>query len=310
LLCDNLRRINIFEKTTIMKRIFFTIGIMGLIAAGCNNSDTAGKDKKTTGDSAAATDSIPASITDLGTTKDTMALLAQNWESKEDALDAELSGGSTNLDMPYHGMSLFPDHSMVSNPRDNIAFGKWELIGKNLVPTFSDGSKKELQVLMLDAKTLILGSRESKKTMEYRADGKMQKQLINEPFYGSNNQWRIKPPQSETDEAIRKRVADCVHFYYTLLTDKMAKENKSVAVFVGLPQVLNIYDGMITVVGKEKLSDKWINCFYNKEQAIKGQQMLENVITRKYSWNKKERNWLKKDAPVLREIYLNLQPAK
>jgi len=300
------------KKTKLMKRIFFTIGIIGLIAVGCNDSGTADKDKKAADGKTAAspTDSIAASITDLSTSKDTLALLAQNWESKDDALDAELSGGSTNLEMPYHGMSLFPDHSMVSNPRDNIAFGTWELVGKDLVPTFSDGSKKQLQVLMLDAKTLILGSRESKKTMEFRADGKIQKQLVDEPFYGTNNQWRIKPSKPETDEAIRKKVADCVHFYYTLLTDKMAKDNKSVAVFVGLPQVLNIYDGMITVVGKEKLTSKWINCFYNKEQAIKGQQMLESVITKKYTWNKKERNWIKKDAPVLKQIYNNLQEAK
>ena len=103
---------------------------------------------------------------------------------------------------------------------------------------------------------------------------------------------------------------DCVQFYYKLLMDKAAKENKSVATFVGLPEIFTFYDGMITVLGKEKLKDKWVNCFYNKEQAIKAQALLEDMITKKYNWNKKEPNWLVKDAAVLKQIYDNLAAAK
>jgi len=298
-----------------MKRICIIMGIAGLMAAGCNNdSAVPGKEGKETGEkgTAAKTAETAASLNDLRVTKDTALLLAQDWESKEDAQDAELSGGATDLEIRYRGVSFFPDFTMVMDPRDDIRFGKWALDNgnKQVIITFSNGTTSQLVILMLDAKTLILGSKVNKKTIEFKADGKVEKQLSDDPFYGANNQWRIKPAKAETDEQIKKRVMDCVQFYYKLLTDKAARASTSVATFVGLPEIFNFYDGMITVLGKEKLRTKWINCFYNKEQAIKAQVMLEDVITKKYKWDKKEPNWLKKDAAVLKQIYDNLAAAK
>jgi hypothetical protein len=296
-----------------MKRMLIALVVLGWITAGCNNDkSTAGKEDKVKGEkeAAAGEPNLSASLNELRVTKDTAKLIAQDWESKEDAQEAELSGGSTDLEMPYHGLSFFPDNTMVANPRDNIAFGTWSLKGNEFVPLFSDGSKKQFIIVKIDAKNLVLQSTETKRTMEYRADGKMQKQLADDPFYGVNNQWRIKPKKAETDEQIKKRVMDCVQFYYKLLMDKAARENKSVAVFVGLPEIFTFYDGMITVLGKEKLKSKWINCFYNEAQAKKAQALLEDMITKKYSWNKKEPNWLIKDAAVLKQIYDNLAAAK
>jgi hypothetical protein len=299
-----------------MKRIFIAIGILGLITAGCNNDSAtpAGKEDKATGGkgTAATTTETAVSLNELRVTKDTAKLLAQDWESKEDAQEAELSGGSTDLEMPYKGVSFFPDLTMVVDPRDHIRFGKWSLENDNkeVSLSFTDGAKMSLIIRELNAKTLVLADKATKKTIEFKADGKAQKQSIDDPFYGANNQWRIKPTKAETDEQVKKRVMDCVQFYYKLLTDKAARVNNSVATFVGLPEIFTFYDGMITVLGKDKLKSKWIDCFYNKEQAIKAQALLEDMISKKYKWDKKEPNWLKKDAAVLQQIYDNLAAAK
>ena len=133
----------------------------------------------------------------------------------------------------------------------------------------------------IGAKDLILSSTDEKKKIEYRADGKVQKILTDDPFYGSNNKWRIKPVKPETDEAVKQRLLACVQFYNKLLKDKVARGTTSPAVFTGLPPVFNWYNGSITVTGKEKLMDKWVDCFYNKEQAYKAQNMLENIISKK-----------------------------
>jgi len=298
-----------------MKRMLFAIVILGWIIAGCNSdAKPGGKEEKAAGEktTSAETPELGASLNELRVTKDTAKLLAQDWESKEDAQEAELSGGSTDLEMPYHGLSLFTDNTFVMDPRDDIRFGKWSLENgnKQLLLNFSDGSKVVFDIMTLNAKGLQIGTIAKKKSVELKSDGKAQKQPADDPFYGANNQWRIKPKKAETDEQIKKRVMDCVQFYYKLLMDKAAKENKSVATFVGLPEIFTFYDGMITVLGKEKLKDKWVNCFYNKEQAIKAQALLEDMITKKYNWNKKEPNWLVKDAAVLKQIYDNLAAAK
>ena len=291
-----------------MKQIFIIAGIAALITTGCNDAST-NKESNTEKKIAAE----PAILlTDITTAKDTKILLAQNWENKDDAQEAELSGGSAAFEMPYRGFSFFSDGTVVQNPRDAVQFGKWSVddAGKLVTITYTNGSKAQYTVESIDAKNMVMSNNAEKKKIEYKADGKVQKILTDDPFYGSNNQWRIKPTKPETDEAIKKRLLDCVSFYNKLLKDRVARVSTSPAAFTGLPPVFNWYNGSITVTGKEKLMDKWVNCFYNKEQAFKAQGMLENIIGKKYKWDKNEPNWLKKDGDVVQQIYDTLSAAK
>jgi hypothetical protein len=52
---------------------------------------------------------------------------------------------------------------------------------------------------------------------------------------------------------------------------------------------------------------KWLNCFYNKEQALKAHAMLEKIISKKYKWKKEERNWVKQSADVVMQMYDRLK---
>jgi len=45
-----------------------------------------------------------------------------------------------------------------------------------------------------------------------------------------------------------------------------------------------------------------MGCFYNKDQAIQGQQLLENSISKKYNWNRSETKWVRQSADVLRQM--------
>jgi len=292
-----------------MKRIFFAIVFLAFITAGCSSGDAKNTDKET-----ASTETKAAgeanTLTDISASKDVLTLVAQNWENKDDAQEAALSGGSTNIEMPYRGFSFFSDGTVVQNPRDAIRFGKWKIDGKIISITYDNGGTANYTIDTVSAKTMVLISSVDKKKVEYGSDGKVQKLLADDPFYGSNNQWRIKPARPETDEAIKKRLLECVSFYNKLLKDKVARATTSPAVFTGLPPVFNWYNGSITVTGKDKLMDKWVNCFYNKDQAFKAQAMLENIISKKYKWDKTEPNWLKKDGDVVKQIYDTLAAAK
>ena len=111
-----------------MKQIFIIAGIAALITTGCNDAST---DKESNTEKKIAAE--PAiSLTDISTVKDTKVLLTQNWENKDDAQEAELSGGSAAFEMPYRGFSFFSDGTVVQNPRDAVQFGKWSVddVGK------------------------------------------------------------------------------------------------------------------------------------------------------------------------------------
>ncbi len=46
-----------------------------------------------------------------------------------------------------------------------------------------------------------------------------------------------------------------------------------------------------------------MSCFYSKEQALKGRQMLEDALVKKYNWDVNETNWIKQTMPVLQQIH-------
>ena len=240
---------------------------------------------------------------DLSKVTDIKKLLCQDWENKEDAEDAAASGGGGSMEMPYRGLSLFEDGSVTESPRDRMRFGKWKFDAeKKLVDVeFNDPTNKHFKIGAIGPKQLILLNLADKTKTEYKADGLSQLSSTNDPFHHTNNQWRIKPSHAESDSAIKFRVKQVLDFYAKFLKDNAARGGNIIS-FVGLPTCFKWYKGGISITNKNKLESSWINCFYNKEDAIKGQQMLEKIISKKYKWNKEEYNWVKQSADVLQQM--------
>jgi hypothetical protein len=290
-----------------MRKVYTAIIIFAVFATSCNNAS----EKKVTTIEDKKEGTTAANLTDISTSTDIKTLLAQNWELKDDALEAELSGGGSTIEMPYRGISFFSDLTVVQNPRDAMRFGKWTLdeAAKTVDIAYTDGTKAKYKIDAIGAKDLVLVNNADKKKMEYRADAKVQKALTDDPFYGANNLWRKKPNKAESDEEIKQRLQQAVAFYSKFLNDNVARGGKTIS-FIGLPAIFKWYSGGISVLGKEKLEPKWINSFYNKQQAEKAQSMLENIITKKYKWDKTETNWVKQDANVVKQILDTLAVAR
>lgn len=285
-----------------MKTFISTIFLLALVITSCNNA----KQKSTTASLEVTTDAS-SKMTDLSTSADIKKLLCQNWENKEDAQDAALSGGGEGLEMPYRGFSFFEDGSLVENPRDKIRFGKWTLneADKTVDIEFNKGGKAQYKIAAIGAKQMVLMGADKKKT-EYQADAKVQPNIADDPFYASNNQWRVKPAKAETDSAIKVRTEQCVLFYAKFLADNAARGGNIIS-FAGLPSCFKWYRGGVSVTTKEKVEDKWLNCYYNKEQAYKAHALLEGIISKKYKWNKEENNWVKQSADVVYQMYDTLR---
>ncbi len=286
-----------------MKTFLIIPVLFVFVLTGCDNNTKDGKPSETT-----KKDSAVATLTDLANTTDIKQLLCQNWENKEDAEDAALSGGGEGLEIPYRGLSFFEDGTAVENPRDKMRFGKWTIneADKTIIIEFNKGGKIQYKIAAIGAKQMILMNTADKKKMEYRADAKMQKKSADDPFYGSNNQWRVKPAVKESDSAIKLRTEQCVLFYAKFLEDNAARGGNIIS-FVGLPTCFKWYRGGVSIVAQDKLEDKWLNCYYNKEQALKGYAMLDKIISKKYKWDKEETNWVKQSAGVVKQMYDTLR---
>lgn len=288
-----------------MKPYLMIAAVITMFLAGCNDNSKTGSDAPVADSTETST---ATTLEDLSTATDIKKLLCQNWENKEDAEDAALSGGGEGLEIPYRGFSFFQDGSVTENPRDKIRFGKWALndADKTISIEYNKGGKSSFKIVAIGAKQMILMNAADKKKVEYRADAKLQLQPAEDPFYAANNQWRIKPTKAETDSEIKQRAEACVLFYARFLADNAARGGNVIS-FVGLPSCFKWYRGGVSVTKLDNVEASWLNCFYSREQASKAHAMLEGIIGKKYKWNKAEKNWVKQSSEVVRQMYDTLK---
>ncbi|MBL0146860.1 MAG: hypothetical protein IPP48_15205 [Chitinophagaceae bacterium] len=145
----------------------------------------------------------------------------------------------------------------------------------------------------------------SSTVIKFLSSEKALKVMADEPFHINNNQWRIKPAHKETDAEVKLRLKENLQFFVLFYSAAIAKDDRVIS-FYGLPGCLKWYGGGIYMKDKNELNDEWINCFYNKEQALKAYTLMEKVMDKKYSWPKENIGWVKKNLFVLEQMVKNL----
>ena len=241
--------------------------------------------------------------------RDTFHLLCQFWQLSDADNPTQKDISFTNNDgvLFQSGIVFMTDSSVLENPTGEMSYGKFRLKGNTIYVDFDNGTKAVYLINMLHKGELKLKRSENKRTSElsYKATNTSWPDANKNPFSKQNYQWSSKPKKSESDEEIRKRVKESVQFYAYYFTGYVNGGATNID-FNALPGCLNWYQGGITIQNENKLDKKWISCFYSRDQAEKGRQMLEDAVLKKYNWDAKETNWMKQIVPVLQQIYNNL----
>ena len=160
-----------------------------------------------------------------------------------------------------------------------------------------------------DEMTLVNTGIGSTTNLKFIAPGKRYKNTNDEPYSLENNRWRIKPKNKESDSAIHQRLKENLYFFILFYKSALAKEDKVVS-FWGLPSCFKWYGGAIFIKKKDELKDNWINCFYNKDQAMQAYALADKLLSQKYNWPKGERNWLKLNLAVVELMYKKLDEVR
>ena len=289
-----------------IKRIFAAV-VIGLIIFSCNNAADKSNNKNTGEDIKVEHDSR---VIYLDTAKDMYNLLCQGW-AMEDDVDA-LSGmdDDSKIEIPYRSFYFAANGTFIKNPRNAMDWGNWvydddkktitlnysSVVGKDVYKIAALASN-ELKLLNIGINTSTI--------LKFISSGRRFKDPQEEPFDLINNGWRIKPNRKETDSVIQQRLKDNLHFFILFYKSAVIKDDKEVS-FWGLPSCFKWYGGGIFIKKKEELKENWIECFYNKEQAMKAYTLAEKLLERKYEWPKGESNWLKQNLYVLEQMYKNL----
>jgi hypothetical protein len=212
-------------------------------------------------------------------------------------------------------MVLFKDSSVVLNPLSKLQLGRWRVAieGKRklLTLTFSDATTKQYVLEDLASRQLTLSlSDVSDFYLSFFASGQLHQNMYNDPFHPVNNQWRIKPLEKEPDSSIYSRLKNCLLFFALYYRDHIKRNAETIA-FQELPEIFTWYNRGIGLPDKDKLSDSWIECFYNKEQALKGYSILRKLIVDyEYNWPSGAPAWTYATHSVLEQMYHKIDDIK
>lgn len=239
--------------------------------------------------------------------KDIRDVLCQHWEIRK--------GGGTNsleLTRDENGnainpeLNLFKDGSVLENPRHHIGIGTWQLVSQDTLVLNLGKIQKKYTIASVHSQSLRLitkGKSGDNLYLSLGSDALVHSNMINDPFHPSNNQWRIRPTAPESDSAIKQRVKDCIRFYALFYRDNLKRPDKTSINFAGLPAIFNWYSGGIGIPPRQEVDSSWINCFYNKAQALRGYDMMERLIVDyEYEWPK-QTAWSSQTHFVLEQMY-------
>ena len=290
-----------------MKKLtLLNLAFVALFMLACNTSSTK-EDEKTSTESAETTSPGLAKngITDLSESSGMKDVLCQNWENRQDLSDNHGITESANIQLVSRGFSFAKDNTVIKDIRGDINTGTWSL-DENKKPytiniKYADGSSESYQIAVLKPFELTLNSATGgeKKLVEYAGAALGYKDNNSDPFYIANNKWRIKPSKAETDDQIKARMKNFLHFY-VLFYEYNINSKSSTVNFNGLPSCFRWYAGGVFIYKVNEVPEKWINCFYNKDQAMKGYKIAEDLVSKKYKFPKGQTNWLKANLTILK----------
>ncbi|MBK7306795.1 MAG: hypothetical protein IPI88_06950 [Chitinophagaceae bacterium] len=250
----------------------------------------------------------------LDTAENIYNILCQDWVMEDDAGSLEGMTESSQMEIPYRSLCFSANGTFFKNPRNSFDYGTWQYDDATKTITINNSIEKGKDVYKIakiayDEMTLVNTGIGSITNLKFIAPGKRYKNANDEPYSLQNNRWRIKPTSKESDSAIHQRLKENLYFFILFYKSALAKEDKAVS-FWGLPSCFKWYGGAIFIKKKDELKDNWINCFYNKDQAMQAYALADKLLSQKYNWPKGEQNWLKLNLAVVELMYKKLDEVR
>lgn len=194
---------------------------------------------------------------------------------------------------------------------DPLKTGKWKYKSEDEALYFMDPEKKteplpvrieknrygkEMMTLQLKARRLELRLAKEAATL---------KDFTDDPFYATNNQWRIRPSKPESPEELTKRFANYLKHIALIL--KAAKERKQdIVSFEFSKGPIQIYNGGIGAYPYESIPQNWKACFYNEDDALKAYRLYEHYLRTTSYRGGGTGDWVEDDYNILLSIYAGL----
>lgn len=303
------------SRKRLLKICFVCFPALILVILGCGGHTSGGDDKPNANAPYIVKETIATGdtgITRLAGIKrvNELDILCQHWElAKEGISSSSPMLYDKNYERIYPELNIFTDSGYMENPRSHVVTGTWRIIkhdGMLGLTLRSTDKEKNFYINELRSRSLKLATIDNAGDTLYldlSSDGLIHKNRLNDPFHPVNNQWRMPPLKPENDSAIAARAKQCVKFYALFYRDNILRQKDKIN-FAGLPVIFEWYRRGIGMPDWEDIHDSWVHCFYDKDQARKGYDVLRKVIVDyEFVWPKGLPDWRMETENVLEQMY-------
>jgi hypothetical protein len=212
-------------------------------------------------------------------------------------------------------VSFFPDGSYTLIKGDGFYInGKWKTEKNNTeidlqnLKSKSENCKIELELNSQNKQVLYI-TQQDNITSKYIKETEPLTTFRNDPFYFSNNEWRVKPDVSENKKELIGRFCNyCKHIALIL---KAAKERKQDVVYFDFSLgPIQIYRNAIGAYTYSIVPKGWKNCFYNEAEAFTAYLTYKNYLATSHYRGASNGNWIDDDYNILLGLYSGLSKSE
>jgi hypothetical protein len=123
-----------------------------------------------------------------------------------------------------------------------------------------------------------------------------------DPYFGKNNWWRVKPEKSESEAQIRARLLNYLAHTASILSSAQAREQDYISMEFS-QGIVKLYNVGVGVVKKDKIPAAWLNSFYSTKEAHKAYDMFEDYLFTAKHKKYQSGNWVRDDHHILVDIH-------
>jgi hypothetical protein len=205
-------------------------------------------------------------------------------------------------------LSLFEDGSYSEMSKEEYKTGNWKFSDKQKTLSFIDTGLGIRQFSVniennINGKQIVtLLNKQRNVAMKFIKESESLKDFKNDPFYASNNLWRLKPKHSESLSQLNMRLAN--YFKHLALILNAAKNRKQDVVSFEFSQgPVKIYNGGIGIYPYNIIPDYWKDSFFDEAEATSAYLNYEKYLKTNTYKGVGIGNWIEDDYNILLSIY-------
>lgn len=204
-------------------------------------------------------------------------------------------------------ISFFPDSTFTRvGTEGEYTAGKWDFdTSAHTIFLTSNRNTEEIGVFFSYADNGLrlinfeFSPNESVSLIEY---GHKLLRFQDDPYFGKNNWWRVKPAQSENEAQIRARLLNYLAHTASILSSAQVREQDYISMEFS-QGIVKLYNVGVGAVKKDKIPATWLSSFYSIAEAHKAYDMFEDYLFTAKHKKYESGNWVRDDHHILVDIH-------